>query len=208
MKKCYKLTDENGRTNNSMQWGENITRAVTGSGTVLCTNGFIHFYMNPLIAALMNPAHGHFKNPILWECKYDESTSLHEPLKSGSKTVKTIKRIPLPQVTATQRVAFGILCAMRVHKEKEFTKWAKDWLSGKDRSRKAAAAYAAYAAYVAYAAANAAAGYAANAANYAVSAADAAANAADYAANAADYSTVTTIKINFVSIAKKALTIN
>ena len=205
MKKCYKLTDENGRTNNSMQWGENITNIAIGAGTVLCSNGFIHFYMNPLIAALMNPAHGHFKNPILWECKYDESTSLHKPLKSGSKTVKTIKRIPLPQVTATQRVAFGILCAMRVHKEKEFTKWAKDWLSGKDRSRKAAAAYvavdvyaaayaAAYAAYVAvdvYAAVT----------DYAVSAA----HAADYAA---DYSTVTTIKINFVSIAKKALTIN
>ena len=72
-------------------------------------------------------------------------------------------------------VEFAILCAKRVYKDKVWNKWADDWLSGVNRSNKAAnAAYAA-----AYAAANAAANTAANAAYAAANAAYAAAYAAE-----------------------------
>jgi len=126
--KAYKLTDQEGKTRNDTQWGENITHEATGTGIELCSNGWIHFYTDPLIAVLMNPAHASFSNPILWECEVAGDV-LHEPLKSGCKRLTTIKQIPLPTVTTNQKVAFGIMCAITVYKEKDYLEWALNWLS-------------------------------------------------------------------------------
>lgn len=60
----------------------------------------------------------------------------------------------MPEVTTIISVTFGILSVLAVSKDKNFKKWAHNWLSGKNRSS-GAAAYASYAA--AYAAAPAAA---------------------------------------------------
>ena len=138
--KAYKLTDENNQTRNNTQWGENVTHEATGNGKKLCTDGWIHFYEDPLVAMMMNPAHASFKNPHLWEAEA-EGEMLREATKSGCKKLTTLKQIPLPEITLTQRVAFGILCALEVCAEESFREWAKNWLSGKDRS--VCAAYAA-----------------------------------------------------------------
>ena len=61
----YKLTDENGQTKNSTQWGEGISHTALGEGTELCSDGFIHAYENPYVAAFIYRAHVDFKNPIL-----------------------------------------------------------------------------------------------------------------------------------------------
>ena len=158
--KAYKLTDENNRTHNNTQWGENVTHEAMGNGKKLCTDGWIHFYEDPLVAMMMNPIHASFDNPHLWEAEA-EGEVLREATKSGCKKLTTLKQIPLPEITLTQRVAFGILCALEVCEDESFRGWAKKWLSGKDRSACAAyavhttacsyaaltAAYAAYAAY-------------------------------------------------------------
>ena len=200
--KCYKLTNEHGKTRNNTQWGENVSHSASGeSGQPLCSNGWIHFYTNPFLAVLMNPVHANFKSPRLWEAE-SSGEELHEPLKSGSKTLTTLKEIPLPEISLIQKVAFGILCAKKVCKNKEWNAWADKWLSGVDRTTESAKvashvakANVAYAAYAAYNAAYAAY-YAANA-SYAAGAA----NVAAVAANAANKN------INFVGIAEKAMKI-
>lgn len=60
----------------------------------------------------------------------------------------------MPTPTTEQRVEFAIRCGMLVYQDKAWTKWATDWLEGKDRSDRAAcaAADAADAARVIYAA--------------------------------------------------------
>lgn len=192
--KAYKLTDKDRKTKNETQWGVGVSHTARGKGKKLCTNGWIHFYTNPLIAALMNSAHAGFSSPILWECK-TSGKHLHEPLKSGCKTLTTIKKIPLPKFTATRRIVFGILCAKEVNTTPSWNKWADDWLNGVDRSVDSAfnAAFA-----VAYSDAAYAIAYAATYDEY-IAIATAAANTAITAASRNK-------TIDFVAIAKKAMT--
>ena len=199
----FKLTDENGRTQNELQWGPGVSHRADGEESRLCTSGCIHFYRDERLAVLMNPIHADFARPRMWECEA-EGEIIHEPLKSGAREVKTIREIPVIEITVEQAVRFAVLCALELSDcPATFRAWAGQWLSGDDRTADsaraaAAAADAAYAAAysnaVAYTdaataahAANAAAAHAANAAAaHAAVAARTAANAA--AGSAADYS--------------------
>ena len=214
--KAYKLTDSYNETKNNTQWGENISHTATGKDRHLCSTGWIHFYTNDLIAVLLNSARAYFSNPHLWECE-TEGEHHHEPLKSGCKTLTTIKQIPLPEISNIQKVSFGILCAKEVYHGEQWTKWADNWLNNTDRSPDAAcaaraaawsaaawsAAEAAYAAVRADAAAYAAANAAANAADADAVRADAA-DAATCAARAAAR-TAADKKIDFIAIAQKPM---
>jgi hypothetical protein len=217
--KAYKLTDENGQTRSSMQWGANVSHSATGKGVELCSDGWIHFYTNPLLAVIFNQIHANFRFPKLWECE-TSGEELHEPFKSGCKTLTTIREIPLPEITLNQKIAFGILCTKKIFKEEKWNEWADKWLNGEDRTVMAAASAASAAvdaaAYAAYAAVDAAAyaaaydaydAYAANAAAYAASAAvDAAAYDAYDAVDAAVDAAAVKPLIDFNLIAQKALT--
>jgi hypothetical protein len=188
----YKLTTQEGMTQNNTQWGENVTHEATGDiEQDLCSNAWIHAYTHPLLAILMNPAHAMIKNPILWEGN-GEGEAKFEPLKCGFRKFTTLRQIPLPEVTNVQKVAFGILCAKEINTDSSWNQWADKWLSGEDRT-KSSAYYAAYAAASAASAAYAAS----NAAKYA----DAAAYAAYAAYNAASKGK----ELDFVSIALKAM---
>ena len=207
----YKLTTQEGKTKNNTQWGENISHEATGDiQKGLCSNAWIHAYSHPLLAVLMNPVHADIENPILWEGK-GEGEAKFEPLKCGFRKFTTLKKIPLPEVTDVQKIAFGILCAKEINTDPSWNQWADRWLSGEDRTeasatgKEYAARYAAAAADAARAASNAAdAYYAASAAAAAADAARAASNAADayYAASAAK---ATGKELDFVSIADKAM---
>jgi len=196
--KAYKLTDENNQTYGNCQWGENVEHRVEGKGN-LCTNGWIHFYKNPLLAVLLNPLHGDYNldTAHLWECNASGKTKEDRGLKWGASRVKTIKRVKLPKVTTKQRVKFGILCALEVYHEKGFVKWANNWLSGKDITADAARAVA----HVAYVDA---AAYAAYAAAYAVDAVAYAVDAVAYAVDAVAYAAYA-VEINLNKIANEAI---
>ena len=158
--KLYKLTDENGQTHNQAQWGEGVEHSAPGTGA-LCTSGWIHAYTDPLLAVLLNPIHGNFQTPQMWEAEGEISATDHG-LKVGCTRLRTIQQIPLPEITREQRVRFGLLCALEVYPAASYRRWAENWLSGKCRG----AADAAYAmAYVATYAATYAAAYAADAAD-------------------------------------------
>lgn len=217
----YKLTDKNGNTKNNTHWEVGTTHEATGDlSQGLCSDAYIHVYDDPLIAVIMNSRHAHIIEPILWRCEVS-GDSLVESLKSGYRVVTMLERVELPVLSNEQLIAFAILCSLKVYRAKHYVKWAEDWLSGKDRSRgSAVAAYtgaaATYAtacvAVAADAADDADAAYADAADAVAADAADAGAAyvayaavaAAAYAAYAAD--AVAGIKIDFIALAKQAMT--
>lgn len=193
----YKLTNHNGQTRGPTQWGENITHKAVGSSDRLCTESWIHFYRDPILAVLVNPIHARFSNPRLWEGFVPEGEELHEPLKSGSRIFTTTREITLPRITRTQRTIFGILCAKVMYHDPAWNTWADNYISGKDRSIASAAAARA-AAYAAHAAGHATA-YTAYAVSVASASAVSVAYAAAHAASAAE-------DTNFIELAHKALT--
>lgn len=222
--KAYKLTAQDFTTNYGTLWGENLTHKIAPEKreTVLCADAWLHFYCDPLIAVLMNPAHANIKKPILWESEA-EGEILHEPLKSGCKILTTIKQIPLPEISKLQKIAFGILCAKEIYENTMWQKWADNWLNNVDRTAKSAAiaSKSAISATDNAAADTAAKSAATGATNAAYAASIDAAYAAgatsidaatayiasSVAADAACIATKHELIINFVKLAQKALTI-
>jgi hypothetical protein len=188
MEKVYKLTTAEGKTRvgycNETQWGSGFAHVASGGGE-LCSSNWLHAYTHPLLAVLMNPAHAALdaRTMRLWECEAE--VGLRKADKIGCTWLKTIKCIPLPQVTTLQQQAFAILAAKAVYKDMKFQRWADNWLNGSDRTAAAAGAAAWAAAWAAARAADAAAEAARAAAEAAAWAADAAAEAARAAAEAA-----------------------
>ena len=139
MEKVWKLTTADGLTrpgqSNETKWGENITHTAPGKGE-LCTAGWIHAYASPLLAVLMNSVHANYKPAILWECEAE--VGIRKADKIGCSKLTTLRQVNMPEITTAQKQAFAILCAKQVYKDSSWLKWADDWLSGKDRSARAA----------------------------------------------------------------------
>ena len=182
----YKLTTQSLTTRNGFQWEIGKTEKTDGSGE-LCSSGWLHCYTNPLLAILLNPVHANISSPRLFEVEVSGSSKTDNGLKEGWTGMELIKEIKIPNITITQKVAFGILCSLEVYKEKSYVVWANNWLNNVDRTELAADADAA-----------AAADWAASAR----AAADWAARAADWAADAA------IAEINLIQIAEKAMKIS
>ena len=196
--KYYKLTNQKNETANNTVWGDGVTHVATGAGRRLCSDAVIHVYAHPLLAVLFNPLHAAIDNPKLWGCETSEPVN-QDGLKIGVKSCTTIKEIPLPIITTEQKVKFAILCAKEVYKDEVWNTWADKWLSGEDRTVKAAGAAVVAVDAAARAAAVAAAVAADAAARAAARAAVAAAEAAADAAARADDN------IDFVSLALEAI---
>lgn len=148
----YKLTTPEHTTLNNTLWGENVEHTASGIGE-LCSTAFLHAYTHPLLAVLLNPIHADISSPVLWECDGNVIKN-DRGLKVGCDRLKTIRIIPLPEITIAQKIAFGILCAKEVTTDTKWHEWANKWLSGEDRTTKAA--YAACADFAAAAARRAA----------------------------------------------------
>jgi hypothetical protein len=214
----YKLTDQNEATyNGKMKWGKNITNKLPHKeNPQLCSQDVIHAYKNKNLAFLLNPIHGNYTNPLLWEAK--GNIIIKDYGKIGCFELTTTKTIAIPnwinsKAESKVRIQFAVLCAEIVLKyftekfpederPKKAIKAAKKYLKNPCN---AAAAYAA----------NAAAAYAANAdaanadaayADAAYAAAAAAAYTADAAAYAADAAArAATINIDFGKLADLAV---
>ena len=210
----YKLTDENMQTYGGFQWklGKvyEIDIDLQNKNMPLCFSSWFHVYSHPLVAVLMNPIHAKFTNPRLFKCSCSGYHQTDTGLKEGFTKVKLLKELKIPEITLTQRVAFGILCAKKVYKEKEWNEWADKWLKGKDRSWDVAydVYFATNAACSATNAACSATGAACSAAGVAYSGTYAvycATNAACSVAGAAWSATHYNNNINLIALAKRAL---
>ena len=139
----YKLTNERGRTRerypNCLQWGKNVTHEAAGPpGQRLSTDSWVHCYAHELVAAMRDCQDGYYgPNARLWQCT-GEGAQLSDGLKWGFRRITTLQEVPLPEVTAEQRVHWGILCSLQVYKEQGYTKWAMGWLNGTERHQNAA----------------------------------------------------------------------
>jgi hypothetical protein len=194
----YKLTDEDMRTRGTFQWQFDkwfsIEQHKRDRHKELCSNGWFHCYDDPLLALLFNPIHANISMPRLFKVNVKGTRRVS----FGEKYGFTFMRIPsgseieLPGITTNQRIAFGILCAKEVYKDRDWNEWADRWLGGTDRSAWAAAA--------ARAAARAADADAARDAAWAAAKAAAAAWAAD-----AGWAAAKAAAIDLKTIAKKAM---
>ena len=129
-----KLTDQDMKTHNGFQWELGVpAKPLTGEGG-LCSPGFYHCYTHPLLAVLLNPIHARIENPRLFLIE-DGGKSLNDNgLKMGFTEMTLVEEIPLPVITTEQRVRFAIYCALEVYDDSNFKTWAKNWLSGVDKS--------------------------------------------------------------------------
>ena len=186
----YKLTNQDGTTYGGTQWGPGVTHEAKPGDGELCTDKWIHFYIDPLIAVFMNPIQGGFENPLLWEIDADGDMKDDSGLKCGAKRVTTLHTIPLPTMTMGQCVAASIYIARAVMEAMSVTipaweAWGDGWLSGANRTESAAWSAAWSAESAAWSAASAAWSAAWSAANAARNAAWSAESAARSTANAA-----------------------
>lgn len=141
-----KLTDKDGRTYGGMLWGEGVHHAATGTPNAIGTDGYIHYYDNPLIAVFINPIHGDFDpaTMLLWEFVPDEGTAEKRGECGSQRGVRagtTTHLMPVPQITIAQRVRATILIARKVFggKSLAWDNWAEGWLARRDRSATLAA---------------------------------------------------------------------
>jgi len=136
----YKLTDKGGYTRrgyrNQCLWGNGVTHSGTGKGG-LCGPGYIHAYTSPLLAVLLNPIHAALNPCKLWEAS-GEVVKSDNGLKVGCVSLTTIKELAIPVFTTNQRVYFALLCASKVYKDSDFISFVNNWVSGKDRTARAA----------------------------------------------------------------------
>src|SRR5271170_5875282 len=95
--KLYKLTSSEDTTHNNTKWGENVTHEATGTSVGLCSDGWIHAYVDPHLAVIMNPIHARFIEPHLWEAEGE--VSIDDGTKVGCKKLTKTKRIEVPDVS-------------------------------------------------------------------------------------------------------------
>ena len=137
--KKYKLTTQKITTHLGHPWEIGVKQTIETPGVRLCTTDVFHFYDSPELAILLNPIHANIPNPRLWEVACNQVA--HDGLKGGAKWMTLKKELPLPAISATQKVAFGIYCARDIAKysDPSWLAWADKWLSGADRSAASAA---------------------------------------------------------------------
>lgn len=138
----YKLTDKNMETFGGTRWALGEWKETSGEGG-LCSPGWLHCYDSPEIAIFLNPIHASFSNPRLFKCEVDGREKLDNGIRAGYTRMRLTKELNIPKITTETSIRFGILCALKVCKERQFVSWAKKWLSGEDRTRDAAWAAAA-----------------------------------------------------------------
>lgn len=219
----YKLTNSDMTTRNEFKWElakeYKIDKKLIGPDKELCSNSWFHVYNSPLVAVLLNPIHANIRNPRLFECECSGYCKLDKGLKIGFTKVKFIREIEMPEITISQKIAFGILCTKQVYLEPKWNKWADDWLNNVDRGycccraavRAAASADAAivritnFGHPAAATAAVRAAASATEASAYAITSATVVSAVVAAAVEAASYAVVGHIHLNLCLLAKEAM---
>jgi hypothetical protein len=140
LRKLYKLTNQDMRTHDNTQWVLGEWKETDGQLSGLCNGSWLHAYQDPYIAALMNPYHGNFTNPRLFEAEGDGEFLDDYGMKCGVTKLRLVKEIPLPVITDEQRLSIAIKCLVALQRyintevSGKITEWTTNWLSNKDRS--------------------------------------------------------------------------
>ena len=146
MIKVYKLTDVDGYTRRGMSnetlWSEGSVVEATGTGG-LCTPGLVHAYRYPELGLAMNPIHANLREPRVWLCegviREDDGTKL------GCRRLRCLYEMKVDHqlLSIDGLIRWSIYMAKLVvdgGTAPEWDEWADGWLSGQDRSERAARA--------------------------------------------------------------------
>lgn len=123
----YFVTDETGKDWLGRQWTEET------SFTEENPNYYFSCYQSPLVALFLSPAFDAYKNPQLWLAEPYEEQKDYD-FRHISAGLKVLRKISVPEITAEQRIVFGIVCALNVISNKVFVDWGLAWLKNEDRS--------------------------------------------------------------------------
>lgn len=141
-------------------WGENITHKKTkikqkiiklknvndidplstptpNAEHLLCSRKVFHAYKSLPLALFLDPINGGYLNNnsgFIWKAK--GVVVADDGLKVGCSKLTTIEKLPIPEITRVQRIAFAFLCYKAQAPEYEDTKIIDAWLSGEDRKEK------------------------------------------------------------------------
>lgn len=114
--KVFKLTDEKHETFNAMKWGEGVEHQLPRKyNPSLCSKKVIHFYRNMNLGLILNPIHGKFSSPVIWEA--EAAIVVEDWDKAGGFYCRTIRIIPTPEWYTDDKkrekvyVQFSVLCA-------------------------------------------------------------------------------------------------
>jgi hypothetical protein len=132
---AYKMTREDMTTRHGFQWEINTPVKIEGE-MYLCSNTCLHFYANPLLAALLIPGVNKkytrcFKAELIGKILITEG-------KIGCQEAILLEEVKLPKITKDQRREIAITCALEFFQKPYFIEWSNNWLSNKDRSRASA----------------------------------------------------------------------
>ena len=99
----YKLTDQAMKTYGDTQWTLKKKKTADGKGN-LCSAGWLHWYSDPLLAVLHNPAHANFSAPRMFRGRASGKVLPDGGMKSGSTSLTLLEEMPLPSVSTEARV--------------------------------------------------------------------------------------------------------
>jgi len=194
----YKLTDADMRTYRGYQWILGETRRFPGHGK-LCTAAYCHAYRDPLLAVCMAPAHVSYRGLRLFSGS--ALVELDDGTKLGCVEFTPKREIALPALPPVEAlVRWAIYCAREYDVPPDWLRWARSWLSGRDRTSAAAACARYDAAYAGYTASAALAAEAAARARY-----DAAHAAAAYARYDAAYAGYACARFDALKLLRRAI---
>ena len=164
--KIYKLTNQNGNTQNNTNWIPKTTHEKQScDNPELCSADVYHAYTNANLALLLNPIHADISNPRMFECSGDIVVS--DWGKVGCFKMTSKKELQMPtwytnrETRKQVQVMFAILCAESVlhvyetynstdSRPRQAIEAAKDYLKHQTNSAAYAAADAADAADAAH----------------------------------------------------------
>jgi hypothetical protein len=194
--KLYKLTDADSYTRRGQP---EAVAWIPGApppkldGTELCSAGVYHAYRTPEIAVFMDSIHAaYLPGGLLWEA--DGDVVADDGTKVGCQSLTVHRVITPPVLPLAVRVRVAIYAVQRVMPTSQcqsWHEWAHSWLSGTDRSAKAADAAARATARAVWLAADAEARAAARA-TWLAAEADAEADAEAWSAEAVERATYST----------------
>ena len=119
--------------------GKTVSIPLEDRDNRLCEPGLLHVYEgSPELAVLLDPIHAKLgPNALCYEVK-GKIVVRDGQLKVGGHRFTVVTRRGLPKATLEIRVRFALLCGLSVYKEPTWARWAQAWLSGTDRSYRAA----------------------------------------------------------------------
>jgi hypothetical protein len=132
----YFIADQEGHLadNRVLQCGKIKTLVGSKQDPLAKYSGPVH--TSAIVAALTHPdsidgEHNKMFEVNRWKVSVDSS---------NPEAYTVVKEVAVPTVTLGQKVAFTVATIKEIYHDSDFTSWAEDWLSGKDRSAESARA--------------------------------------------------------------------